>query len=850
MPPKPLPIAFLATLLFLNGAIAAQDNPTTTTAPASKPTTTSRPRTALAAATANAQQIPDSLLTAIASIAPPYSNQAAGKRLLQQLDAAGLSDDHRFLYYKAISLNATKDKPGALKAAQTAVASKYLPTHPEVKRAARSYRLDLFPPSTTDPANLPQPAEKYFDDQMADFPYGVAEAEKLIWFHLMDKSLVLFTPNPWEHSSHLAAIAYLDMNMFPSALRMFNREDGGTSFESATTIDSYEDVAKCYQTLGQWENAQGYMIKSTVGRGFTKEKASFIREMDANIASKKQVEVPKPRPDAAKLEQIVVWCADANLFADAFEAIDELRQLGASPSVDTQIKLHTAIVTLIVKMKKYDLTGVQYRGIEVNDVALPLERQRLDELKKKLADSPTPSTKPATATAPDAPSTAPATLPSEPVQLLVPLTHAKAAAILDQVRAFRDPAAQDSDHLYVHLVPKSNALLLEGSPHWLNLARALIDRLDDEARNSAAIADLFDTGYGIWLVGDPVPGWTSLHLPPDTPPDKALDALRAALRRNPRPPADVHVIGAQGDAARQTLEEAFGYRLDELAPNKIYAIVQAGTPLPPSSAPPPPPATKPADEPTLRVRFDNVPLDDILTAMANEFHLVCIAPDYVPTRFTIVVQNPCPAAQTISLLKDAAFANGLALIQTTLNGRTILRVDSRHTIAKTLIPCAYGADPNIRPSHDFITQVIPVENLPVTAFYKALSPILNDMTYVGDVRPNGPDEAHKCIILTESAARLQPLVEIIAKLDRPYSPRLAQSVQLQHARAADVADALRQRFHAASATQPLESDRDHLISIPTRIDADPKTNSIFIDAPETRLPSILDAIRQLDTAPQ
>jgi hypothetical protein len=334
------------------------------------------------------QEVSDSLLDAMGRFHFEDASPREADRLLQAIDAAECSKDKRFLYYQAVALEAKSDKTGALKAAEAAIASGYVPTLFEAKMDAEQWRLELAPPTpgANSSENMGGRALRMLNAGIEEYPYGQEEFEKLSMLH-GPAQLVLtpFLPS-FGGGETPAGKAYEQMTRIGSARRIYNRMAGDQPRGRLRLVmgtDAWEGLARCYNAQGHWELAQGYMVKSAVGNGMPPAKRDFFKAMDANIRDGKKPVVVEPKPDAAMLEQIIVWLAGAQLFPDAFQAIDELKAIGKAPSTKTQIVLHEEIVKLIEAMKKGQYNNVKFRGIDINDSTLAKERQLIEELKKK-----------------------------------------------------------------------------------------------------------------------------------------------------------------------------------------------------------------------------------------------------------------------------------------------------------------------------------------------------------------------------------------------------------------------------------------------------------------------------------
>jgi tetratricopeptide (TPR) repeat protein len=335
--------------------------------------------------------VPANLLTALSACVPPNPSKTQAAVFLKELKSANAENDQRFLYYKAVALVAVGQKDEALKAAEAALTSSYVPTLATSRQLVRDLKASLAPP-TTDPNDgkrYVRLLEEYFQSSLKDYPYGSTEALRLRYMRppsQMDigNDLVFF-PKHDMTATLRAAQTYGDMNMFASAERLYNRLEGWDSnYASPDAIVTWSDLATCNERQGKWEIAEGYLIKTMINRGANRDRLNAFTRLESGLKGNKKTDMPAAEPDAGKLEEILIWCADTQLFADAMTAIEEIQALAKSPSVRAQLTLHQDIVDMIQQMRRCGIDDAKVRGIDANAATLKEERQLVDELKREL----------------------------------------------------------------------------------------------------------------------------------------------------------------------------------------------------------------------------------------------------------------------------------------------------------------------------------------------------------------------------------------------------------------------------------------------------------------------------------
>ena len=204
---------------------------------------------------------------------------------------------------------------------------------------------------------------------------------------------------------------------------------------------------------------------------------------------------------------------------------------------------------------------------------------------------------------------------------------------------------------------------------------------------------------------------------------------------------------------------------------------------------------------TMSFRFQNAPVDEILTQMSARFGFIVIETVAITQRVTIVVPNPVHADEAVRLLNDVLVPLGYATLETHTGegeqGKTSLRVAGLAEVKKANVPVFEGADPDAIPlSDNIITQVIPLKNVDATRLRSDLAPL---MSADADVTANS---ASNVIVITDTSAKIHRLVEIIEKMDNQRSIKtVIEYRQLINSNASDAARLINAMFNPANTGQ-------------------------------------------------
>ncbi|MCY2954379.1 MAG: type II secretion system secretin GspD [Planctomycetota bacterium] len=256
---------------------------------------------------------------------------------------------------------------------------------------------------------------------------------------------------------------------------------------------------------------------------------------------------------------------------------------------------------------------------------------------------------------------------------------------------------------------------------------------------------------------------------------------------------------------------AFAVAAQSAAPSSQPAITTAATqPLAESPTTQPSPTTRPiaaaATQPTTRpvyvtkldggliLNFKDASIDAVLEQLSEVAKFIIVKETKIEGRSTLLSMTPVSPDEAVALLNTALKSNGYAAIQM---GR-ILKIVSRDKAKKANIPVRSGSDPKkIEPTDELITQVIPIKYADAAQLRQDLTPLIN--TAEADFTANASSNT---IIITDSAANIRRLVEIINFLDTQMSTAGdVKVIQLKFANATTVARLITDVFREDTTAQ-------------------------------------------------
>ncbi|HOW69977.1 MAG TPA: type II secretion system secretin GspD [Phycisphaerae bacterium] len=212
------------------------------------------------------------------------------------------------------------------------------------------------------------------------------------------------------------------------------------------------------------------------------------------------------------------------------------------------------------------------------------------------------------------------------------------------------------------------------------------------------------------------------------------------------------------------------------------------------TAPPPPPTPRNNSGPHIIVQpggglllnFVDASITSVLDELSSIAGFIVVKETTLEGRVTLVSKQAVRPADAISLLNTVMKNAGYAAIQ---QGR-ILKIVQREKAKKANIPVRTGSDPaQIEPTDELITQVIPVSYADAAQLRQDLQPLISADA---DVTANASSNT---IVVTDTAANIRRLVEIISSLDTHLAGTSEVKVfQLKYASAANAARLINEVF--------------------------------------------------------
>ena len=260
------------------------------------------------------------------------------------------------------------------------------------------------------------------------------------------------------------------------------------------------------------------------------------------------------------------------------------------------------------------------------------------------------------------------------------------------------------------------------------------------------------------------------------------------------------------------------------------------------------------------LNFKDTSLDTVLAYLSEVAGLVVVKEVEVEGRISVISRQPLSVKEAVSLVNTVLKEKGYAAVRM---GRTLKIVTLQE--AKTMsIPVRSGSDPEkIEASDDLITQVIPVrfaEAVRLKADLASLIPSYADLS---------ANEGSNALILTDTAANVRRIVEIIRALDTHIATVAEVKVfQLEYASATDAARLVNEIFQEGEPTtrQSEGSRLRRMMMFRGREEqeagtqqgvrqqkvtaaADERTNTLVVSAPPDILKVVESVIKELDANP-
>ena len=200
------------------------------------------------------------------------------------------------------------------------------------------------------------------------------------------------------------------------------------------------------------------------------------------------------------------------------------------------------------------------------------------------------------------------------------------------------------------------------------------------------------------------------------------------------------------------------------------------------------PDGEPDGDGLISMAFDKAEIEDFLKFVATETGYTILPPAELTGQITIVSRV------------DVTIDDALAILEAWLRIRsfTMLKNDTDQIIS--IVPLskvkttpgpvrhsdegAYFGSPS-----DFITRVIQLENIQADKVLEVVTPLVD--TEQGSITASADVNA---VIITDMAANIDRVLEVISGLDQPLSPVQVEVIPLEYATASEIAEALNSMF--------------------------------------------------------
>jgi general secretion pathway protein D len=222
-------------------------------------------------------------------------------------------------------------------------------------------------------------------------------------------------------------------------------------------------------------------------------------------------------------------------------------------------------------------------------------------------------------------------------------------------------------------------------------------------------------------------------------------------------------------------------------------------PPPPAPSPPPAPADAAAAEPSapstpapvgpsrlIVLNFDNADIEAVLQAAAEvaPFNYV-LGPNVRGRKVTVQTVGKIPSDDIFNVLLTILDVNGLAAVKSGMLYRIIGRETAPQTPVRTVVGREAATDP---PGDEVLTQIVPLRFISAADAANLLRPFI---PAAGGVTPH---RETNLLILTDTAANVRRLLEILALVDVEVALDELQIVPIKHADAQELAQLLAQLF--------------------------------------------------------
>lgn len=227
-----------------------------------------------------------------------------------------------------------------------------------------------------------------------------------------------------------------------------------------------------------------------------------------------------------------------------------------------------------------------------------------------------------------------------------------------------------------------------------------------------------------------------------------------------------------------------------------------------------------SDEP-FTLNLENAELRSLIQTVSERTGRNFIVDPRVRAQVTVVSSQPVTGRELYDIFETILAVHGYAAIES----EGVTRIVPSATAKQSAVPFQGPGESGER----IVTRVVAVDNVSASQLVPILRPLLPQEAHLVAYQPTNR------LIVTDSAANIERIVQIIRRVDRPVESEI-DVVRLQHASADEIAQVL-DTLKARQGEQQAES----------QVAVDARTNSVLIRADEPTRLEMRAVIANLDT---
>jgi general secretion pathway protein D len=166
--------------------------------------------------------------------------------------------------------------------------------------------------------------------------------------------------------------------------------------------------------------------------------------------------------------------------------------------------------------------------------------------------------------------------------------------------------------------------------------------------------------------------------------------------------------------------------------------------------------SKPKEENYIILNFDNADLKDVINTVGSITNENFILSPGIDARITIHSAKKIPVSEVMNVFESVLEANGMSVVRS----GEFLKIVSGTTAKQKPVEVIKGGDPdNIRNVDRPVTQIVPVQYVPVNEITTVLTPMLSQF---GSITPN---PRNNLLIINDLSSSIVRLMKILKEID-------------------------------------------------------------------------------------